>query len=278
MKIYTVFISSLLLAKAFANQPCCFSDNGIFPPRCERLAEDQELFQNFKRDPLLSLFVENATEEEGRACLAKLPPDLIEKCRINDRLGNPRVVSYQKSGKFSPTTLRYAKIASDLEREFGSLNGFRVVEIGGGYGGLCTVLSSIFSFKNYTLVDLPQNLLLCERYLREQKIEHVSFVNLPDLPEGEEDLVISHFVFSESDRSLQKRYLDKVLSRAKAGFLICAPAHWKEIPYSNREHKRVKPFPHEKILHDLAQRGIEARVIPEEPLTGKDHCVIIWKR
>jgi len=279
MQICIVFVLFFVGLFGTEKQPLCFSDNGIVPPLFESIAKDKKLFANFKRDPLLSLFMENATEEEGRACLVKIGSEnLLEMCRRNDQIGNPKLLSYGKLGKFSPTSLRYAKIAQDLQKEFGSLDGLRLVEIGGGYGGLCAMLSSLYSFKSYAIVDLPQNLALCGRYLEELQLVRTTFSALPDLPDEEADLVVSYFTFSESDRTMQKRYLDKILSRAKTGYLICSPAHWKEIPFSETEHKRVKPLPREKILEELKKRGIEARCVPEDPLTGKDHYVIIWKR
>lgn len=278
MKICLIFSLTFAVLVGKDKQPLCFSDNGIVPAHCEQIAKDEERFANFKREPLLTLFMENATEEEGWSCLPHISQALLEKCRCNDLVGNPKRVSYGKRGDFSPTTLRFAKIATDLEKEFGSLEGKRIVEIGGGYGGLCTILSALFSFESYTFIDLPQHEELCRRYLQKQKVEKTAFSVLSRLPEQETDLVISHFAFSEMDRSLQKQMISKVLSRAKAGFLICSPAHWKEIPYSATEHKRVKPLPREKILDELKKQGIDAWWCSEDPLTGKDHYVIIWKR
>ena len=264
----------------FCAQPSSFSDNGIFPSLCEKLATDESRFQNFKRDPLYTLFVENLSQTDGekqlQAILAK-SPEFLEKAKCNDTLGNPRTFVYPNAGRFSPATLHYVNIAIELQRHFGPLDDLRIVEIGGGYGGLCTVLSSLFSPKSYLLVDLPPLQALSQRYLEAQKISNVSFVSPGDLPEQECDLLVSYLSFSETDRSVQKRYLQK-LARAKAGYLVCSPAHWKEIPYSATEHKRVKPLPLDQLLLELHELGIEASAFPEEPLTGKDHTVIFWKK
>lgn len=276
MKRFVALILSLFALHALnARQPLCFSDNGVVPALCQQIAEDPQKFKNFKQDPLLRMFVENASEEEGWVVLPKIVPEFLAKCRCNDQVGHPQLVSYGRRGKFSPTTLRYAKIASDLKREFGSLDQFRLMEIGGGYGGICTLLSKLFVPKSYTILDLPESGALCQRYLREQKVE-ASFAWLPEMHEQDVDLVVSYLFFSEMDRTLQKQVIDKILSRAKAGFLICAPGHWKEIPYSATEHRRVKPFSREELLRALQKRGINARAIPEDPLTGKGHFVIVW--
>ena len=69
----------------------------------------------------------------------------------------------------SPTTLRYLKVANDLETLFSSLDGLRICEIGVGYGGQCRVLDAMFAVKSYTLVDLRPVLELAS----------VSLVSLP---------------------------------------------------------------------------------------------------
>lgn len=276
-----ICVGGSLFAK---QQPAAFTDNGIYPTLCHELASDEARFANFKRDPLFTLFAENLGEKEGeeelRALSAHYPALLKElKCKVrNDAIGNPRSFSYESHGSFSPATLRYARIAGQLKQRFGSLEDKRLLEIGGGYGGLCTVLSDLFSLKSYTIIDLPECLELCAHYLTAQKIKDVTLVELPKIPKPEFDLVISYLFFSECDRSVQSAYIEQLLCHAPAGFLICAPAHWKEIPYSEREHKRVKPLPKEKILLALAKQGIKAEVCVEEPSSGKEHFVIFWKK
>jgi putative sugar O-methyltransferase len=42
----------------------------------------------------------------------------------------------------------------------------RVVEVGGGYGGLCKTLSVVCDFDEYILVDLPEAVAVQEKYLK----------------------------------------------------------------------------------------------------------------
>lgn len=269
-----------ILAFLLCTQPCSFSDNGIYPSLCEKLATDDARFQNFKRDPLYTLFAENLSQADGEkeleAILAK-SPEFLERAKCNDLIGNPRTFVYPNTGRFSPTTLHYVNIAADLKQKFGSLDGLRIVEIGGSYGGLCTILSTLFSPKSYLLVDLPPLQALSRRYLEAQKISNVSFVSPGDLKEQECDLLVSYLSFSETDRSMQKLYLKK-LGGAKAGYLVCSPAHWREIPYSSTEHKRVKPLPLDQLIAELQALGMDAKIALEEPATGKDQIVIFWKK
>ncbi|MBI2742982.1 MAG: putative sugar O-methyltransferase [Chlamydiales bacterium] len=274
-----IFLS--LSISAVAVQPRCFQDNGIYPEHCKSLAQEEARFAHFKRDPLFTLFSENVSEKEGEAELKALvakAPELLESVkqrRALDLVGDPRTFSYGAHGELSPAVLRYARVVADLKRHFGDLSSYRVVEIGGGYGGLCTLMHALAPPKSYALLDLPESLDLSQRYLRAQKIGGVELLPLSAKPE-QVDLVISYLFFSECDRSLQTAYIEKILSQARAGYLICAPAHWKEIPYSEKEHKRVKPLAQQKLLSELKAHGIEAKVVNEEPASGKGHFILYW--
>ncbi len=283
MKVKFFFVFLLVGCSVVAQQPRSFTDNSSYTKLCHELIQDAR-FEHFKRDPLFTLFAENVSQQEGaeelQAIKTRFPAMLkdLRLCARNDRIGDPRRFVYGDYGSFSPATLRYARIAAELKQKFGALDNLRLLEIGGGYGGLCTVLSNLFALKSYTIVDLPESLELCAHYLRAQKIEGVSLVALPNVPKSDFDLVVSYLFFSECDRTIQNAYIDQILSHASAGFLICAPARWIEIPLNAYEHKRVKPLPEEKIVRALAARGVKAEVCAEDPSTGRGHCVIFWKK
>lgn len=264
-----IFFSPCFLA---AKQPLAFQDNAVFLARCEELARDSELFAEFRRDPLFTLFAENVSEENGRKCLAILEknyPELLAKLqKMQDVVGNPRKAAYG----FSPTTVRYAKIVGDLTHEFGPLDKMRVLEIGSGYGGLCRTLTELASPKSYALCDFEQNLQLSLKFAGGA----AEGVTLPQLPEGVFDLVVSDLAFSEMNASLQKRMIKEVFKYARRGFLICAPGHWKEIPFNSTEHMRVKPFARKELLRELARSGISYQTYSENPETGKGYYIVTW--
>jgi hypothetical protein len=266
------------------HKPVCFADNSIYPGVCTAAANDPHEFNRFKRNCLLNLYFENETFEEGKKYLQAIKiqsPGFLtkfEQIRKNDLLGTPRQFDYGIDGLFSPSTLHYAKIASDLEAYFGSLDGFKVVEIGGGYGGQCMVLSRLFSLKNYTLVDLPKCLDLSQKYLADLGISNVEFLPIDHIAKVQEcDVVFSYFSFSELDRSLQMDYFKKLVGSAKRGYLICAPAHWKEIPYSSYDYIRIKPLSQEAMVNALIKKGKKVEVFNEDPPTGKGHFILAWR-
>src|SRR5205807_1900385 len=111
-------------------------------------------------------------------------PDLqasFERFRENDRLGSPQVCEYGQHGTFSPTTLRYINVLSDLRRLFGDLDGLRVLEIGGGYGGQCFVTSVLFKPRSWTIVDLGPCRALQRAYLNRLGVPNLHFLSAEQL-------------------------------------------------------------------------------------------------
>lgn len=96
----------------------------------------------------------------------------------------------------------------------------RIVEIGGGYGGQCSVLSRVANFRSYTIFDLDEALALTQRYLDELAIPNVRLVSAFAPKAIDADLVISTYAVSEIDRGSQDEYIDGVLKRARRGYLI----------------------------------------------------------
>ncbi|CAD7957587.1 unnamed protein product [Amoebophrya sp. A120] len=71
-------------------------------------------------------------------------------------------------GAVSATMLGYAKQVLEMETLFGSLQNFRIAEIGVGFGGLCHALFARYKMKiaSYTLIDLPEAEQLALRTLQ----------------------------------------------------------------------------------------------------------------
>lgn len=253
------------------------SENESYLQLCHLAASKEDIFKHFKRHPVYTLMQEGDSFEEGKQYAEliskqfsdQITSDLLEHFRRNDLLGFPRCYIFDGLGAFSATTLRYIKIACELKDLFGSLDGLRVVQIGGGYGGQCKILSDLFRFKSYTLIDHPESLALAKKYLEQLNVPSVDFISLDQIPEnGQFDLVISDFSFTESTTSLQKQLLAHVLSKSKKGYLIC-----NFVP----RHFRVRPLAKERLLKELKRKNISYQLFSETPPTGKDHFIVAWK-
>lgn len=272
---FAALLLSVPIYKMFKKEaPQSLAENPEYLELCKQTLVDEGIFKNFKRQPLYALFKEYTTFDEGKQFLDViyrdspdlLNPLLMKKFHSNDLIGNPQTFFYSRIGLFSPSTLRYIKMVSDLRRHFGNLDGKKIVEIGSGYGGQCKILSDLFAFESYTLVDMRESLELAKKYLsqfdfalKSEEIENIK----------EADLVISQFGFTELNAKLQKYYIKKILSKAKRGFLMC---NFFPKTYG------MQALSEKDLLKALKQAGISYEILPEEPLTGKNHFIIMWKR
>jgi putative sugar O-methyltransferase len=220
-----------------------------WPLLCEQAAKDKSVFENFRSSPSAKSVVETVTFKAGRQCLQQIVsqnPEFtryFDKFRTSEDVGNPETYGYRYkwfSEKifFSPTTLRYIRVLSDLKKFFGSLDGMRIVEIGVGYGGQCKIISDLYEFESYTLVDLPSCLPLAKKYLDHFEVRNIICSTLDELDKKNQyDLVISNYAFSEITKGLQDDYIDKVTRKSLRGYLLCnLPSHGTKInSYSKEE-------------------------------------------
>lgn len=245
-------------------------------------------FAEFKRDPrytavlehvdpargleyLNHLLVGRGTSEEGL-----LDMGLLDRVLANDEIGHPRTAFYMHLGRFaSPTTLRYLKFAFDVRKWFGSLDGMRVVEVGGGYGGLSKVFFDVWpGIASHATYDLPAVLQLVMKYHAS-----MSTLNAPraegrccEYRDGTDsakfsthdagDLFISYYALTELTDEYAAHYLSAVAAKCPHGLI---------------ELERGK---HDRWQRDSRLRQIEAlygplTVVPERPSTG-DNVFVGW--
>jgi hypothetical protein len=147
--------------------------------------------------------------------------DLYPIFRLNDEVGGPPLTPVDGLGAASIYTLRYIKIAYDLRRLFGSLDGLHIIEIGGGYGGQCAILSRLFDWASYTIIDLPEVLALQRTYLKALGVENVVFRTKEQLGADQSwDMTLSNYAYSELSEELRAFYLDRVLGKSRYGYML----------------------------------------------------------
>lgn len=153
----------------------------------ESQAADEVFFENFKRDPFVGSFFEPISKKQGISYFNEIKhshSDLLKLKGLfqeNDALGNPVLGYYKPIGFVSPTTLRLVKTAGDLRAYFGSLQGYRILHLGAGYGGLCKILSALGGWTSYSIAQEPGTNLLCEKYLNRLGINDVEYLSTKDL-------------------------------------------------------------------------------------------------
>jgi len=233
---------------------------------CKEAVASEEAFRHFRRSWFCLRMIDTCQKSQGWQFLYFIShhyPHLLnhlDQFRENDLIGNPLIESFDQFGFFCPSTLRYMKIAGDLEALFGDLNGKTVVEIGGGYGGQCRILSTLFSFKEYILVDLPEVLELAKKCLEKWGVKNVRYVTPDQIPLAKTyDLLISNYAFSECSYKTQVEYTEKLLKHSKSGYMIC-----NDFGYFRKQTFK-EYFP-----------AMNFQFTPEIPQTGSSNYVISW--
>ena len=158
-------------------------------------------------------------------------------CELNDKYG--KTSKYHLNGfmSCSPSNLRYilhTLLFLDDMKKYG-LNNIDIIEIGGGYGGLCFFIYKIASLYNieinsYSIFDLLEPSVLQQKYLSALNIENVNCCQLDNFSNLKNNSVlISNYAFSEISRELQTQYIEKVINPYTTyGFLA-----WNFIPVYN---------------------------------------------
>jgi hypothetical protein len=234
---------------------------------CRVAALDASVFAGFRRNPGYTRVLEHVSEQQGREYLELLSSSggalrMLEEAAKNDDIGNPVTMQLPSGLRVSPTTLRYLKVADDVERLFGGLAGADVVEIGVGYGGQCRVLDSLFDLKSYTLVDLKPVLNLAEMFLSHFPLRcTVRFSTMNELGPQPYDFALSNYAFTELSRDVQETYFRKALNQTPKGYIT-----YNEI---------VPPEFRSMTRDELCQR-LGGRELPEQPLTHPKNCIIVW--
>jgi putative sugar O-methyltransferase len=185
---------------------------------CHTFAHDEVAFADFKRNVTYNRILEGNEKLVGKiaynqiADRNKLPLFLenINKLKENELYGNPRKEDYFDLKDIAPSTLRYFNSFLEIEEVLGDAKPKTIIEVGGGYGGLCKTLSVFYDFDSYTLVDMPEVLELCERYLRNfpdlhKKVKYISSNDI-GLINGAYDLFIGDSSLAECTSAIQIRY------------------------------------------------------------------------
>lgn len=273
LKNYLGLFSIFFLTAPLSAVQSSATDDYQYPSFCLAAATDNNLYKNFRRTPIYVNVLEHVSYEIGRECLRIITKEyphlmsLMDSFKKNDAIGNPNTGYYSEVGVIAPTTLRYIKIAGDIQKQFGNLDNATVIEIGGGFGGQCKILSDMYKFKRYIIVDLPGPLALTKRFLQEQNVQNVEFVCPDQISQiGTSDLVISNYAYSECTLEIQKMYAREILSKAKHGYCTCNVSPTRHDIFGTKQDLQA-------ILSNNNIAWIE---LLERPLTGSNNYLIIW--
>lgn len=247
------------------------SDIDDYKNICKMAYENDDVFNTFKQNNDYNFVLEHAEKNVGYGYInyimsSGLDLTRLNKFKENDEQGSPIKYTYEEPfGLISPTTLRYVKVLSEIEKIFGSLDNKKIIEIGVGYGGQSKILMDYFNVSEYNYVDLPEVLQLTEKYLKKYNYNNLNFYTYDNLPDKEYDIIISNYAFTECNRDIQTIYLDKIINKSKMGY-ITGNYIGQFFNVDTMNKYEIK----EKI-------NKESYFINEIPLTHQNNYILLWK-
>jgi hypothetical protein len=248
------------------------SDYDAYKNICLQASVDDNIFATFKQNAEYTVILEHTSKEQGQEYLnyvlgkknLSLDDKTIEVFKGNDLYGSPHVVDYGNGWVLSPSTLRYVKVLSELTALYGSLDGFKIAEIGIGYGGQCKVINDYYDIKSYTLIDLPEVLGLGKKYLSSSPYAPVEFKTMNQLYTDDYDLVISNYAITECNKDVQEEYICKVLRGSTHGYITCNFIS---------DYFNIQSLTREEFIKMLDKK---VNIIAEVPLTHPRNFILSW--
>lgn len=232
------------------------SENNSYNAFCLKAAKDKDVFNTFKINPAYNEILEHLPPVLGQdyyEIVMRYYPKAIskvQKIKINDQQGSPHLVDYY-FGKYSATSLRYFKVAAELEHCFNNIQDMDIIEIGGGYGGQALVSREIHGYKSWTIVDLPEAVELQKTYLSNFDCKNINCVSyLEDYCGKKYDLVVSNYAFSECNRKVELDYIEKLMGNNEKIYMTVNFIKVDDKNFANmlsleemRKLLNVKPYP-----------------------------------
>jgi hypothetical protein len=167
--------------------------------------------------------------------------------------------------------LRYIKAAAEIKHRFGSLSQMHIVEIGSCCGLQSMILADIGGFASYTIVDLPECNELTKKFIAQQGIENVHFVDMDQLAEVPAcDLVISHYKFAEMDHLEQHQCIELLMQSASYGYIAMNFIS---------QHFNISSMPAEELIRTLYETSNSRKGIVEKerPATDPNNILLTWQ-
>lgn len=201
---------------------------------CEKYIEDDESFKTFKSNkdyfrtfdlnPIHGqIYKEEVETQYNVDPNSKEYLELLERFKENDSIGDPEKLDYD-GHMFSPPTLRYIKNSFFITAQLNGKPIKRILEVGGGYGGLCKTLDVVLDFNEYIFVDLEPVIKVQEKYVNQfECLKDKKFQFIPTTSEDKVtniDLFISNYALSECDFDVQMKYFDQYISQSKYVHII----------------------------------------------------------
>ena len=219
----------------------------MYIKKCSDFVEDEVAFSKFRDDVDYGKILSGGEYIVGRMALDEISKlgmtGYLNECKdliyMLDKIGGPKLHTYDEIVSVSPSALRYFSLICQLKKNIiGEKNVDSVIEIGGGFGGFALLFSLIHKPKKYYIVDLPQPLELCKKYLSKYKLIETEFIFIrsdqisSNTHIDNYDLFISDSAFSECSLSVQNNYIDNFANKSSLGAVV-----WNTFELKNGIHE-----------------------------------------
>jgi hypothetical protein len=203
----------------------------------------------FKSNPLYTYMLEHVSLQQGYVYLECIfqkttlsRDEVVKFCSINDATGKPRKGVFPEflgDVSVSPSSIRYiyqAHMILSHMKKLGSDTPRDIVEIGGGYGGLCLAIHYFAPrydviINTYTICDLTDIIRLQEMYLTQVnpdiRVDYVDATTYGANIPHNKMFLISNYCLSEISNDHQKKYRQYLFPKVEHGFFVwnCIPLH-----------------------------------------------------
>ena len=214
MTVYDNYVKTILRNLDTTPEAWSFKSNGGYRKILEHVTHAQGmLYFQLIKDEFSEIYTANTAA-------------LLAMCQRNDKYGKPATEIFADFGLCSPSAMRYVYhglLILKYMREC-KLDNMDIVEIGGGYGGLCFILHQLAKLTGvhiatYTILDLKAPSDLQREYLKALDTPVVTgTMGNVKLEKG--SFLISNYGFSEFTADIRKAYTENVLNPYIAyGFL-----------------------------------------------------------
>jgi hypothetical protein len=241
-------------------------DYRIYIDYVEKICKDDDL-SNFKCNENYKWVLEHVDKDTGASYIKYINKlsnisfnEIQGYCLMNDIIGNPDKSDYYFITT-SPTNMRYILHSHIILTYLKSLNlpSIDIVEVGGGYGGLCLAINYFcekynIQINSYTIIDLPAVSTLQKKYISlvnpKLSINYLDSTTFGSTLETNNMFLISNYCFSEIADDLQKQYIQHLFPKVSHGFMA-----WNIIPLYNfgfeYKHEELKLTSTSKYNLDL---------------------------
>lgn len=165
--------------------------------------------------------------------LNDLPLEEIYECENIGSISKSNYLIDVAGKKMATISLRYIYYADKILENIKENKNNNILEIGGGYGGFCSILHILAKYRNikinkYSIFDLPNIQKLQKFYLdkiiskSDNGIQEVKFLDSENIENYDQPdtYCISFYAIGEFPQIIQKKYIDNVISKIKNGFIL----------------------------------------------------------